>query len=56
MKNTLSVILEGLLRGDYRVPPKVVLIVKIVVTVVLLGIYVLNGDLNGLLMFLVSSL
>ena len=53
---TLVIFLNRLLKGNFKLSPEVVSIVKLVVTVVLLVVYLLSGDIDGLLRFLVGHI
>ena len=47
--------LSRVLRGDYRVNPNVVSWIKLLITIVLSLLYVLNGDIDGLLRLLIEQ-
>lgn len=47
--------LSRILRGDYRVNPNVVSWIKLLIAVVLSLLYVLNGDIDGLLRLLIEQ-
>ena len=47
--------LSKILRGDYRVNPNVVSWIKLLIAVVLSLLYVLNGDIDGLLRLLIGQ-
>ncbi len=47
--------LSKILRGDYRVNPNVVSWIKLLIAVVLSLLYVLNGDIDGLLRLLIEQ-
>ena len=47
--------LSRVLRGDYRVNPNVVSWIKLLIAVVLSLLYVLNGDIDGLLRLLIEQ-
>ena len=47
--------LSRVLRGDYRVNPNVVSWIKLLIAIVLSLLYVLNGDIDGLLRLLVGQ-
>lgn len=53
-KVTLS-FLSRVLRGDYRVNPNVVSWIKLLIAIVLSLLYVLNGDIDGLLRLLIEQ-
>lgn len=53
-KITLS-FLSRILRGDYRVNPNVVSWIKLLIAIVLSLLYVLNGDIDGLLRLLIEQ-
>ena len=53
-KVTLS-FLSRVLRGDYRVNPNVVSWIKLLIVIVLSLLYVLNGDIDGLLRLLIEQ-
>ena len=53
-KITLS-FLSRVLRGDYRVNPNVVSWIKLLIAIVLSLLYVLNGDIDGLLRLLIEQ-
>ena len=48
--------LSRVLRGDYRVNPNVVSWIKLLIAIVLSLLYVLNGDIDGLLRLLVGEM
>ena len=48
--------LSRILRGDYRVNPNVVSWIKLLIAVVLSLLYVLNGDIDGLLRLLIEQM
>ena len=48
--------LSRVLRGDYRVNPNVVSWIKLLIAIVLSLLYVLNGDIDGLLRLLVGQM
>ena len=48
--------LSRILRGDYRVNPNVVSWIKLLIAIVLSLLYVLNGDIDGLLRLLVGQM
>ena len=48
--------LSRILRGDYRVNPNVVSWIKLLIAVVLSLLYVLNGDIDGLLRLLIGEM
>ena len=48
--------LSRVLRGDYRVNPNVVSWIKLLIAVVLSLLYVLNGDIDGLLRLLIEQI
>ncbi len=48
--------LSRILRGDYRVNPNVVSWIKLLIAIVLSLLYVLNGDIDGLLRLLVEQM
>ena len=48
--------LSRVLRGDYRVNPNVVSLIKLLIAIVLSLLYVLNGDIDGLLRLLVGQM
>ena len=48
--------LSRVLRGDYRVNPNVVSWIKLLIALVLSLLYVLNGDIDGLLRLLVGQM
>ena len=48
--------LSRVLRGDYRVNPNVVSWIKLLIAIVLSLLYVLNGDIDGLLRLLIEHL
>ena len=57
-KKESSVVLSFLsrvLRGDYRVNPNVVSWIKLLIAIVLSLLYVLNGDIDGLLRLLIEQ-
>ena len=47
--------LSRVLRGDYRVNPNVVSLIKLLIAIVLSLLYVLNGDIDGLLRLLIEQ-
>ena len=47
--------LSRVLRGDYRVNPNVVSWIKLLIAIVLSILYVLNGDIDGLLRLLIEK-
>ena len=47
--------LSRVLRGDYRVNPNVVSWIKLLIAIVLSILYVLNGDIDGLLRLLIEN-
>ena len=47
--------LSRVLRGDYRVNPNVVSWIKLLIALVLSLLYVLNGDIDGLLRLLIEQ-
>ena len=47
--------LSRVLRGDYRVNPNVVYWIKLLIAIVLSLLYVLNGDIDGLLRLLIEQ-
>ena len=47
--------LSRVLRGDYRVNPNVVSWIKLLIAIVLSFLYVLNGDIDGLLRLLIEQ-
>ena len=47
--------LSRILRGDYRVNPNVVSWIKLLIAIVLSLLYVLNGDIDGLLRLLIEQ-
>ena len=47
--------LSKILRGDYRVNPNVVSWIKLLIAIVLSLLYVLNGDIDGLLRLLIEQ-
>ena len=47
--------LSRVLRGDYRVNPNVVPWIKLLIAIVLSLLYVLNGDIVGLLRLLIEQ-
>ena len=47
--------LSRVLRGDYRVNPNVVSWIKLLIAIVLSLLYVLNGDIDGLLRLLIEQ-
>ena len=47
--------LSKVLRGDYRVNPNVVSWIKLLIAIVLSLLYVLNGDIDGLLRLLIGQ-
>ena len=47
--------LSRVLRGDYRVNPNVVSWIKLLIAIVLSLLYVLNGDIDGLLRLLIGQ-
>ena len=47
--------LSRVLRGDYRVNPNVVSWIKLLIAIVLSILYVLNGDIDGLLRLLIEQ-
>ena len=47
--------LSRVLRGDYRVSPNVVSWIKLLIAIVLSLLYVLNGDIDGLLRLLIEQ-
>ena len=49
-------LLSRILRGDYRVNPNVVSWIKLLIAIVLSLLYVLNGDIDGLLRLLVGQM
>ena len=48
--------LSRILRGDYRVNPNVVSWIKLLIVIVLSLLYVLNGDIDGLLRLLIGEM
>ena len=48
--------LSRILRGDYRVNPNVVSWIKLLIAIVLSLLYVLNGDIDGLLRLLIGEM
>ena len=48
--------LSRVLRGDYRVNPNVVSWIKLLIAIVLSLLYVLNGDIDGLLRLLIEQI
>lgn len=48
--------LSRVLRGDYRVNPNVVSWIKLLIALVLSLLYVLNGDIDGLLRLLIGEM
>lgn len=48
--------LSRVLRGDYRVNPNVVSWIKLLIAIVLSLLYVLNGDIDGLLRLLIGEM
>ena len=48
--------LSRVLRGDYRVNPNVVSLIKLLIALVLSLLYVLNGDIDGLLRLLIGEM
>lgn len=48
--------LSRILRGDYRVNPNVVSWIKLLIAIVLSLLYVLNGDIDGLLRLLIGQM
>ena len=48
--------LSRVLRGDYRVNPNVVSWIKLLIAIVLSLLYVLNGDIDGLIRLLVGQM
>ena len=48
--------LSRVLRGDYRVNPNVVSWIKLLIAIVLSLLYVLNGDIDGLLRLLIEQM
>lgn len=52
----IIVLLGKLLKGHFKLSPETVSIIKLLVTIVLLVVYLLSGDLDGLLGFLVGNL
>lgn len=48
--------LSRVLRGDYRVNPNVVSWIKLLIAIVLSLLYVLNGDIDGLLRLLIREM
>lgn len=53
-KGALS-FLSRVLRGDYRVNPNVVSWIKLLIAIVLSLLYILNGDIDGLLRLLIEQ-
>ena len=47
--------LSRILRGDYRVNPNVVSWIKLLIAIVLSLLYILNGDIDGLLRLLIEQ-
>ena len=47
--------LSRVLRGDYRVNPNVVSGIRLLIAIVLSILYVLNGDIDGLLRLLIEQ-
>ena len=47
--------LSRVLRGDYRVNPNVVSWIKLLIAIVLSLLYILNGDIDGLLRLLIEQ-
>ena len=47
--------LSRILRGDYKVNPNVVSWIKLLIAIVLSILYVLNGDIDGLLRLLIEQ-
>ena len=47
--------LSRILRGDYRVNPNVVSWIKLLIAIVLSLLYVLNGDIDGLIRLLIEQ-
>ena len=47
--------LSRVLRGDYRVNPNVVSWIKLLIAIVLSLLYVLNGNIDGLLRLLIEQ-
>ena len=47
--------LSRVLRGDYRVNPNVVSWIKLLIAIVLSLLYVLNGDIDGLIRLLIEQ-
>lgn len=57
-KKTKRVVLSSLsriLRGDYRVNPNIVSWIKLLIAIVLSLLYILNGDIDGLLRLLIGQ-
>lgn len=48
--------LSRILRGDYRVNPNVVSLIKLLIALVLSLLYVLNGNIDGLLRLLIGEM
>ena len=48
--------LSRVLRGDYRVNPNVVSWIKLLIAIVLSLLYVLNGNIDGLLRLLIGEM
>ena len=48
-------LLSRVLRGDYRVNPNVVSWIKLLIAIVLSLLYVLNGDIDGLIRLLIEQ-
>ena len=48
--------LSRILRGDYRVNPNIVSWIKLLIAVVLSLLYILNGDIDGLLRLLIGQM
>ena len=48
--------LSRVLRGDYRVNPNVVSWIKLLIAIVLSILYVLNGNIDGLLRLLIEQM
>lgn len=47
--------LSKVIRGDYRVNPNLVSWIKLLIAIVLSLLYVLNGDIDGLLRLLIEQ-
>lgn len=48
--------LSRILRGDYRVNPNIVSWIKLLIAIVLSLLYILNGDIDGLLRLLIGQM